>query len=99
MEYTLTTSDRRRDAAVIQHVSLDQLQPLAGTFQRQEMSILAITYNALAPEIITNIICYDPLAPIITSIQVCKNLSLTAMARGSYTSSSDAIETNFVEMY
>jgi len=43
MEYTLTTSDRRRHAAIVQHVSLDQLQPLAGTFQRQEMSILAVT--------------------------------------------------------
>ena len=43
MEYTLTTNDRRCDAAIVQHVSLDQLQPLAGTFQRQEMSIFAVT--------------------------------------------------------
>jgi hypothetical protein len=53
MEDTLTAGDRGRNAAVVQHVSLDQLQPLAGVFQCHKMGILAITYSSAGAQIIT----------------------------------------------
>jgi hypothetical protein len=52
MEDTLTAGDRGRNAAIVQHVSLDQLQPLLSIFQCLKMGILAITYSAGA-QIIT----------------------------------------------
>lgn len=56
MKDAVAAGDRRRDAAVVEHVGLEQPQPLAGVLQRLQMGVLALTCTILSQFIAQKII-------------------------------------------